>query len=398
MVQEKREEEEKDMTIAKGAVLTSVWKPPKGMTFEEAIAIPEVFQPFEIQELEWDELRDDEVAVRVQACGLCRSDWHFAAGEIPVEFSSLAGHEGGGIVEKVGKNVKRVKKGDKIIMSWMPSCGHCPPCVAGKGQLCYRGANLLSGMRDDGTWRIHDKKGNRVWQNAFLGAFSNYVVIYEDSCIPVDKDLDLTKIPIVGCRVPTGWGAVIHAAQATQGCTGLVIGLGGVGLNVIQGLKSVGARVIIAADIHDKKKWAMEFGATHYIDASKQDVVEEVMKITGIGVDFAFDAIGLGTVQAQTMRAVHPGGKAVWVGIAPLAQKIVELNTLEMSLFQKSAIGCCYGAASPFEMVPQLLEMYKAGHIKMDELITKEYRLEQINEAYADMLAGKNICGVIRFD
>lgn len=368
------------MTVAKGAVLT------------------ELNKPFEIQELEWDDPQDNEVAVRVMACGVCHSDWHATNGDYPVEFPVLTGHEGVGIVEKAGKNVTRVKEGEKIVMSWMPSCGHCNPCVTGQGQLCDRGANLLEGPRDDGTHRIHDKKGKAVWQFGFLGAFSEYVVIPEDGCIPVDQDIDLLKIPVVGCRVPTGWGAVVNQAEAKHGCSALVVGLGGIGFNVLQGLKSVGATVIIAADIHDKKKWAMEWGATHYIDASKQDVVEEVMKITGIGVDYAFDAIGLGLAQAQTVEALHKGGKAIWIGVAPIDQKSVELDTWTMALFQKSAIGTCYGGRSPFEMVPQLLEMYKAGKIKMGELITKEYKLEQINEAYADMLAGKNICGLIRLD
>jgi S-(hydroxymethyl)glutathione dehydrogenase/alcohol dehydrogenase len=368
------------MTIAKGAVLTALNK------------------PFVVQELEWDEPRDDEVGIRVMACGVCHSDWHCTNGDYPMNFPCLTGHEGGGIVEKVGKNVKRIKVGDKVVMSWMPSCGHCPSCVSGQGQLCDRGANLLTGVRDDGTYRIKDKKGNKIDQFAFLGAFSEYVVIPEDGCIAVDKELDLLKIPIVGCRIPTGFGAVINTAKATQGCTALVIGLGGIGFNVIQGLKCVGATIIIAADIHDKKKWAMEWGATHYIDASKQDVVAEVMKITGIGVDFAFDAIGKGEVQAQCVEACHKNGKSVWIGVAPIIQKTVALNTWVMTLYQKHVSGTCYGGASPFEMVPQLIKMYKAGHIKFDQLITKYYKLDQINEAYVDMLAGKNICGCIRMD
>jgi alcohol dehydrogenase (nicotinoprotein) len=142
----------------------------------------------------------------------------------------------------------------------------------------------------------------------------------------------------------------------------------------------------------------MEFGATHYIDASKQDVVAEVMKITGIGVDYAFDAIGKGEVQSQCVEACHKNGKSVWVGVAPINQKTVALNTWIMTLYQKHISGTCYGGASPFEMVPQLNRMYKAGHIKFDQLITKYYKLDQINEAYADMLAGKNICGCIRMD
>ena len=168
-------------------------------------------------------------------------------------------------------------------------------------------------------------------------------------------------------------------------------------MNAIQGLKSVDATIIIAADIHDKEKWAREFGATHYIDASKQDVVEEVYKITGIGVDFAFDCIGKGEVQTECVRSIHKGGHVVFVGVAPITQTHVELNAWKLTLFQQRISGTCYGGRSPFELVPQLLEMYKADKIKFDELITKEYGLDQINEAYGDMLAGKNICGVIRF-
>jgi NDMA-dependent alcohol dehydrogenase len=368
------------MTIAKGAVVTGLNK------------------GFEVQELEWDEPRDNEVGVRVVACGVCRSDWHFTNGNFPVEkYPFLLGHEGTGIVEKIGKSVKRVKVGDKIVMSWMPCCGHCPSCISGQGQLCDRGGNL-TGTREDYSYRIHDRKGREVGQGINLGAFSEYVVIYEDSCIPVDKDLDLLKIPIVGCRIPTGWGAVVNTAKATQGCTALVIGLGGVGFNVIQGLKSVGAVVIIAADIRDKKRWAMEWGATHYIDASKQDVVNEVMKITGIGVHYAFDAIGDLRVQAQCVEACCKNGKAVYIGMVPWNQKGLDLGTAVFAMFQKHISGTCYGGASPFEMVPQLIKMYRAGKVKFDELITRYYRLEQINEAYADMVAGKVICGCIRMD
>lgn len=369
------------------------------MTIARGAVIAELNKGWEIQELEWDEPRDNEVGVRIAACGVCRSDWHFTNGTSPVEpLPYLSGHEGTGIVETVGKKVTRVKPGDKIVMSWMPSCGHCPSCVSGLGQLCDRGANLMTGARDDGTYRIRDKKGRKVGQAAALGAFSEYVVIYEDSCIPVDSDLDLLKIPVLGCRIPTGWGAVVNNAKARQGCSALVVGLGGVGFNVIQGLKSVGATVIIAADIHDKKAWAMAWGATHYIDASNQDVVNEVMNITGVGVDYAFDAIGDGEVESQCVEACTKNGKAVWAGVTPIGLRPVTLNTWAVLHYQKQILGSLYGGASPFEMVPQLIKMYRAGKIKFDELITKYYKLEEINEAYQDMLAGKNICGCIRMD
>ena len=367
------------------------------MTIAKAALATALNQPLTIEELEWEEPRNDEIGIRVIACGLCRSDWHCLIGEAPVPFPCLLGHEGGGVVEKIGKDVKRVKVGDKVVMSWIASCGHCPSCVSGQGQLCDQGATALEGRRDDGTCRVRDKKGNEIPQIVQLGAFSEYVVIPEDACILIDQDLDPAKIALIGCRLPTGFGAVVNAAKATYGCTALVVGLGGIGFNVIQGLKSVGASIIIAADIHDKKKWAMEWGATHYIDASKQNITEEVMKITGIGADYAFDAIGDSEVQSMTVESIHKGGRAVWAGVVPYTQNSVNLNAFTLTLFQKSICGTCYGGASPFEMVPKLLKMYKSGVLKIDELVTKEYKLEQINEGFADMLAGKNICGVIRF-
>ena len=197
------------------------------------------------------------------------------------------------------------------------------------------------------------------------------MVIPEDGCIPLDADIDLIKVPVVGCRAPTGIGAVINTAQVEPGSTALVVGLGGVGFNVIQGLKLAGAHLIIAADIVDKKQWAMDWGATHYIDSSKQDIVEEVLKITGIGVDYAFDAIGRGDVQSACVAATHKGGRIVWVGVAPHTQKSVDLDAMNMTLYQKTAGGTCYGGASPFEMVPQIMRLYRSGIVKLDQLITE---------------------------
>jgi alcohol dehydrogenase (nicotinoprotein) len=355
-------------------------------------------QPFVIEEVEWDDPREDEVAVRVAACGVCYSDYHAVNGDYPMIYPAVLGHEGVGIVEQVGDKVTRVKPGDKIVMSWMPSCGHCPACVAGQGQLCDRGARLLSGERDDGSNRMHGIKGNRITQFSFLSGFSEYVVIPEDGCIPLDPDTDLIKVPVVGCRAPTGIGAVINTANVEPAATALVVGLGGVGFNVIQGLKLAGAHIIIAADIVDKRQWAMDWGATHYIDCSKQDIVEEVMNVTGIGVDYSFDAIGRGEIQSACVAATHKGGRTVWVGVAPHTQKSVELDAMNITLYQRTVGGTCYGGRSPFEMVPQIMKLYRSGIVKLDELITRYYSLDDINDAFADMLAGKNISGCIRMD
>jgi Zn-dependent alcohol dehydrogenase len=218
--------------------------------------------PFEVVDLTWDQPQPDEVGVRVTACGVCHSDWHAANGDYPVEYPILVGHEGVGIIERVGANVRRVAVGDHVVMSWMPSCGHCAWCSAGKGHLCDRGARLLSGERDDGTPRVWTADGTAVRQMSFLGAFSDYVVIPEDGCIVIDDDFDLAKIAPIGCRVPTGFGAATIMAGVGQGSTALVVGLGGVGMNVLQGLRAAGAVVIIAADRVDKRQWAQRFGAT----------------------------------------------------------------------------------------------------------------------------------------
>jgi NDMA-dependent alcohol dehydrogenase len=369
------------------------------MVVAKAAVLPGKDKPFEIQKVEWDDPRDDEIGVRITACGVCHSDWHCVEGDFAVEYPIVCGHEGGGVVDRVGKNVTRVKEGDKVVMAFIPSCGHCQPCIKGQGQLCDSGANIMSGMRNDGSYRIHDKKGKKIDQFAFLGAFSEYVTIPEDGCIPVDPSFDLTKIAVVGCRVPTGWGAVVNTGQAKHAGTGMVVGLGGVGINAVQGFKSVNTTVIIGVDINpNKKKWAMEWGCTHFIDASSQDVVAEVMKITGIGVDVAIDAMGHPDIVNWCEQSIHKNGTCVWVGIPSVNQMTYPLHVYADVLMQKNFKGCLYGGMSPQEAIPQLLDMYKAGNLKLDQLITKHYRLDQINEAYSDMLAGKNICGCIRMD
>lgn len=355
-------------------------------------------QPLVIEELEWNDPGPDEIGVRILASGVCHTDYHAVTGEYAMEFPSILGHEGVGIVEKVGERCKRIKEGDHVVLSWMPSCGHCPYCVSGYRQLCDRGANLITGHLEEGVHKIHTKKGVGVDQFSFLGCFSEYVVVLEDGAVAVDKDIELSKICILGCRIPTGWGAVMNAAKVTPGSTALVVGLGGVGFNVLQGLRTAGAVVIIAADIKDKRKWATQWGATHYIDASKQDIREEVMKITGIGVNYAFDAVGNAKVEEACVESLSKAGTAVFAGVPPASLNSLSCNPQNLIYSQKTIMGTLYGHSNPSQSVPQLLKMYKAGILKMDELITKEYKLEQVNEAFADMLAGKNICGALRMN
>lgn len=354
-------------------------------------------RPFELVDLDWDEPRPDEVGVRVVACGVCHSDWHCVNGDYPVQFPLLAGHEAAGVVERVGSSVDRVSVGDHVVLAWMPACGRCAWCVAGRGHLCDRGARLLGGEREDGSNRARLLDGTEVRQLSFVGGFSEYIVVPQDGCIPVADDLDLASIAVIGCRIPTGWGAATVTAAVEQAATALVVGVGGVGANILQGLRSAGATVVIAADVVDKGGWAEQFGATHFVHAGQRDVLAAVREITGIGVDYAFDAVGDTEVQALCAAAIHKGGRAVWVGAAPAHQQQVRLDAQQITLHQKTLGGTCYGGASPFTLVPRLLDLYRAGKVMIDELVTATYDLDRIDDAFADMLAGRNLCGVIRF-
>jgi len=354
--------------------------------------------PFSIEELEWEDPIGDEIAVRVSAVGCCHSDWHVANGDYEMDFPNLTGHEGVGIVEKIGSLCKNTKVGDQVAMRFVPSCGHCWFCVRGMTHLCDAGEDIIAGRRPDKSFRVFNKKGQGVGQFCFLGAYSDYTVIPENCAVVIDKEFKAHEVAMVTCRIPTGWGAAVNTAKVWPGATALVVGLGGIGFNVLQGLKTCGASVIIGADIVDKRKWAKEFGVTHYIDSSKQNIVEEVMKNTGTGVDFAFDARGNTKVQGEIVQALNKKGTAVYIGIEGTGNRKIEFSPMDLTLNERQIKGCLFGSCNTGFAIPQLLNLYTAGQIKMKELFTKEYKLTQINEAYADMLAGKNISGVIRMD
>lgn len=369
------------------------------MTFKSRGAVLKgVNEPWVIEEITWDDPREDEVVVDIKYCGACRSDYHVQVGDYPLNFPILTGHEGVGVIAEVGAKVTKAKVGDHIVMSWMPSCGECDNCKKGMGHRCSTsGPRLLEGSRPDGSFRAKLATGEPLRQFVFLGAFCNKIVIPEDGCIVIDDSIPMKDIPVIGCRVPTGVGSVINIANARPNCTALVVGLGGVGFSVIQGLGMIGAKTIICVDIVDNKEdWARDFGATHYINSKKQNLVEEVLNITNnIGVDYAFDCLGSVDIQKDCMDSLAMGGKTVVIGVTPQNDVAVEVNPFMMHLTEKKFVGSLYGGASPFVAVPQLLDLYKAGRLKLGELITKEYSLEQINEAYDDLLEGKNICGLI---
>ena len=366
----------------------------------KAAVAHELKKPLVIEELELDEPRQGEVLLRLVASGICHSDDHVRVGNYPTPLPMVLGHEGGCIVDKIGPGVTRAKEGDHCVATWMPADHTCPYCVEGKSYLCDRGAGLLDGCMLDGSYRFHTLDGKDVGQMHYLGTFTEYTVVPEESVVVIDNDLPLEKACIVGCAVPTGWGSAVKRAQVKPGSTVLVIGCGGIGTSVVQGARLAGARMIIVADINDAKLDMMgTFGATHFINNAKENLKDKVHELThGRGVDYAFEAIGTKKTQAETMEVTGKGGTSVFIGNESFFSKSLPTSPEHFALWSKNLLGILYGGCNTLTDIPKLLQLYRDGLLNLDDMITKEYRLEQINEGFDDMLAGKNIRGVIRFD
>lgn len=357
-------------------------------------------EPLRVEELELDEPHAGEVLVKMSAVGLCHSDYHVIAGDRPVGMLPMAlGHEGAGIVERVGPGVTRARAGDHVVLMFIPSCGKCRYCVSGMSYACVMSAGLSKGPLPDGTFRLHNQAGQNVGQFCMTGAFSEYAVVDERSVCVVDQDLPLEAACLVGCGVAGGFGAAVHRAKVTPGSSVLVVGAGGVGMNVIQGARIAGATTIIAADIVDSKlARAKDFGATLTINSQKQDLVATAIEWTGgAGVDFAFEAISSPATIAQAFAATAKCGTVVVIGLTPQSVDSIPISPLQFVLSQKTLMATLYGASNPLVEIPRLLDLYRHGQLKLDELVTRTYTLDEINQGYADMLAGKNIRGVVKF-
>jgi alcohol dehydrogenase (nicotinoprotein) len=356
-------------------------------------------EPIRVEEIELDPPKAHEVQVRIVAAGICHSDYHIITGELPSYLPLALGHEGAGIVEEVGPDVTNVKPGDHVVLSFIPSCGKCQYCIAGHSNLCNQGANILMGAQLDGTFRMHGQNAD-IGQMCVISTFSERTVVPDISVVPIMDYYPLNRAVLVGCGVPTGVGAVIHRAKVVPGSTVMVIGCGGIGINAIQGAAIAGARMIIAVDTVDfKLEKSKELGATHTINPTKQDLVQTVQELTwGRGVDYAFEAIATPATIGQAYACTGKGGTVVVIGLTPATAESIPIPPLDLVLFQKTIMGTLYGDSQPRNDIPYMLAMYDTGKLKLDELVTKTYTLDQVNEAYADMVSGKNIRGVIEFD
>ncbi|MCU0514382.1 MAG: Zn-dependent alcohol dehydrogenase [Anaerolineae bacterium] len=353
---------------------------------------------FVVEDVLLEPPRTGEVQVKLAASGVCHSDWHVATGDTRQPMPCVTGHEGAGVVAAVGPGVSRVQVGDHVTLSWAPDCGECFYCLRGQPNLCETfTAPLWRGVLLDGTPRLRRLDGSPVYHYCGLATFADYAVVPETACIPIDRRIPLTVAALVGCAVATGVGAALYTAQVRPGDSVVVYGAGGIGLNILQGAALCGAGPIIAVDTHPAKMaLARQFGATHTLLADDHPLAAIQALTGGRGAEHVFESVGLAAVQEAALAAVRPGGMLTLVGLAPMGSG-TNLPGALLVRQEKTVKGSYYGSVSPRRDFPLLLSLYQSGRLKLDELISRTYRLDEINQAYADMLSGRVARGVIVF-
>jgi S-(hydroxymethyl)glutathione dehydrogenase/alcohol dehydrogenase len=353
-----------------------------------------------VEEVELDPPKESEVLVKLAASGLCHSDEHLRTGDIPIPFPVVGGHEGAGVVQAVGPDVKAVAPGDHVVLAFIPACGVCRYCTEGHSNLCDLGAGIILGPQTDGTYRFH-ARGQDVGQMCLLGTFSPYTVVPEASVVKIDDDLPLVTAALVGCGVTTGLGSAVHSAEVRPGDTVVVMGVGGIGANAVQGARLAGATNIVAIDpVAMKREMAVKFGATH-VTSSVDEAWSTVSELTrGQLADKAIITtdVAEGAYVGQALSLVGKRGRVVITAIGHPEETTASMSVFEMTLYEKEVRGALFGSSNPRVDIPRILKQYQQGSVLLDELITTTYRLEDINQGYDDMLAGRNVRGVIVYD
>jgi len=370
----------------------------EAMMKSKAAILFEVGAGLEVREVEVQDPGPGEVRIRMVAGGVCHSDLHVMTGHLEAPVPAILGHEGAGIVADVGRGVTSVKPGDPVIPLWRLSCGSCEYCTGGRPALCAAGTQIRwSGRLADGTSRFKCD-GHEIRHFAGVSSFSNYTVVPEDAVLKIPEDLPLERAALLGCAVITGVGAVFNAARVRPGSTVAVFGTGGVGVNVVQGAAIAGAEKIIAVDrLESRLDAARRFGATHTVDATAGDPVAQIRDSTaGKGVDYAFEVVGLPALMRQAYESLAKRGMAVVVGLIPTSAEVT-VPALPLIYEERVLTGSLYGSAAPKTDIPKLIDLYRAGRLKLDELLTRSYPIEDINEAYAALESGGTLRSVVTF-
>ena len=372
-----------------------------------------VGQDWKVETIDLDDPNPGEVVLELVGSGLCHSDEHLLTGDMVMDaataeelglqqFPIIGGHEGAGRVVEVGAGVTSLEVGDHVVLGFIPSCGRCPSCATGHQNLCDLGALLLAGRQvSDLGCRHHRSDGSDLGIMCCIGTFGEHTVVNEASCIKIEKDIPLDKAALVGCGVTTGWGSATYAAEVKAGETVVIIGCGGVGMNAVQGAAMAGAQHVIAVDpVEFKREQAQVFGATHTA-ANMEEATALVGELTwGQMANKAIITVGEGdgTLIAPAMGVISKGGRVVHTSVAPIMDTEVTMSLFDLTLMQKQLVGSIFGSANPRHDIPRLLRMYQQGTLKLDELVTNTYSLDDINVGYQAMRDGENIRGMVMYD
>jgi S-(hydroxymethyl)glutathione dehydrogenase / alcohol dehydrogenase len=351
-------------------------------------------QPLTIEQVDIDDPQEHEVLVRTAASGVCHSDLHFVEGLYPLPGPAILGHEAAGVVEKVGKAVTYLKPGDHVIACTSVFCGYCEECMSGHPNRC---TNRQAAQRGKDDKPRLSQNGNPIRQFADLSTYAEKMLLHENALVKIIDEMPLDRAALIGCGVTTGVGAVLNTAKIEPGCTVAVFGCGGVGISAIQGARIGGARRIIAVDqFENKLAMAKRFGATDTIDASHTDALKEIRSMTGGGVDYAFEAVGLKKLAEQCFDATKPGGTAVIIGMIPVGQK-VEIDGPRL-LTERTLKGTNMGSNRFRIDMPRYIDFYLQGRLNLDDMVSKRAKLENINDAFAAMKRGEVARTVLMFE
>lgn len=363
----------------------------------KAAVFEEVGRPMQIyDDIDIIEPRAGEVGVRVKYCGVCHSDLHVADGELPAFGPTVLGHEASGIVESVGEGVTHLAVGDHVVLTPVPPCGTCYFCLRGQGQLCANNTVIGTFALADGNTSL-SRGGEAIYKGLGVGAFAERVVSPANGAVKIDADIPLELACLMGCALQTGTGAVINTAQVETGATVVIMGLGGIGMSAVQGARLAGAAVILASDpVAERRDMAKQFGATHVIDPIGEDILQRCQALTdNIGMDYAFETAGIARLTEEAIGLIRPGGAVVCVGAPPLDQGI-EINPFTMfSSFEKKLLGCLMGSCNSLHEIPRLASLWQGSRLDLENMVTGRRPIEEINEAFADLKAGRGLRTVL---
>ncbi len=353
-----------------------------------------------VEEIDLDPPSSGEVLVSWEATGLCHSDEHVRTADLPTPLPMVGGHEGAGIVQEVGPGVPGLAPGDHVVASFLPSCGRCRFCSTGQQNLCDLGALIMTGAQLDGTYRRR-ARGQDVGAMALVGTFSQYGTVPEASVVKIDDDVPLSRACLLGCGVTTGWGSAVNTAAVAPGDTVVVVGCGGIGSGAIQGARLAGAEKIIVVDLVETKRAnAFQFGATHFVTSMAEAAALAADLTRGVMADSVILTMGLlqGSMIDEAANIVRKGGAVVVTAVAAITDTTASFSLMMLTLYQKRILGSLYGEANPRADIPRLVSLYREGKLLLDETVTHEYKLAEVNEGYEDMRAGRNIRGVVVHD